>query len=364
VDTYIRLAVVIDSAAGAEHLRRCAEQLGQRGYKVLEIESASRAVEIFRERDTGAMVLRAGATDAEGRPLVDLLRFEASALERPDAPLVLLADETDWTEALRLAQDGRFDAVCPLRGDPWTVVRAVDRAVELRGHCEERNHCLGVLEHARLEYDAELFASAQRLEAALDGIVSALCVLVSQRDPYTATHSSRVGRIARRLGAALGLGAPEQDALFQAGCLHDIGKITLPISVLNKPGPLNPAEFQLVLKHPQDSYAIVRHLPLPGSVGRAVWEHHERFDGTGYPHQKAGEDIHLHARILSLADVYEAMTSDRPYRRALSHAEAMHYVRAQSGRHFCPLCTDAFLRLEEGALGQPFATTHEVSLHA
>lgn len=163
------------------------------------------------------------------------------------------------------------------------------------------------------------------------------------RDPYTALHSERVARIAEAVGREMGL-SPEQLLLLRRGALlHDIGKLRISDSLLKKEGELAPSEWELMRMHPIYGEEMVRPLEaVLGQIGAVVRWHHERWAGGGYPDGLAGEEIPLLARIVAVADAYEAMTSDRPYRRALSPEEAFARIRKESGVQFDPAVVEAF----------------------
>jgi HD-GYP domain-containing protein (c-di-GMP phosphodiesterase class II) len=172
--------------------------------------------------------------------------------------------------------------------------------------------------------------------------ISSLNLALREKDPYTAGHNERVARIAVDIGVAMGLGILELETLMLAGRLHDIGKIGVPQDILNKPSRLNPEECEQIRSHVACGYRILSDIPFDGPVAKAVLQHHERFDGTGYPEGLSGEAILLEARILAVADVYEALSSDRPYRAGMGAIDAANYIFNNAGSHFCPLCVAAF----------------------
>ncbi len=185
----------------------------------------------------------------------------------------------------------------------------------------------------------------QRLEAGLSGSIRALVAATEARDPYTAGHSHRVTLAAVRLAESLGVGPDRLRALAQGGMVHDVGKLGIPESILNKPGPLTPEERRAVEQHPLIGYEMCRRLGFMDEELQVIRSHHERWDGTGYPDGLAGERIPLLARILAVADVYDALTSARSYRAAWSAAQAQAYIVEQAGRQFDPRIVRAWVRL-------------------
>lgn len=194
------------------------------------------------------------------------------------------------------------------------------------------------LESYALELEDSYISTVRILAAALDA-----------RDNYTYGHSARVANLALLLGRRLGLSASELKDLEMSCFLHDIGKIRVPDRVLNKKAPLDDGEHRLIRQHPEHGAEI---LCLAESLHKyipVVLQHHERHDGRGYPQNLKGEQIHPYARIVSLVDAYDAMTSGRPYRQALSHAAAIEEIRVFSGTQFAPELTEQFIEVLEDA---------------
>jgi HD-GYP domain-containing protein (c-di-GMP phosphodiesterase class II) len=190
---------------------------------------------------------------------------------------------------------------------------------------------------------ARLLESYRLLEQSALEAVESLNAAVDAKDPYTAGHSQRVQELTLAIGRRLGLPQAELDALGLAGLFHDIGKLRVPDAILTKPGPLTAAEFDLIKRHPDDGAAIVGHLGRMADALPLIRHHHERWDGTGYPHGLAGAAIPVGAAIVGLADAWDAMTTERPYSRARSFDEAAAEIRRGRGTQFAPTVVDAFL---------------------
>jgi putative nucleotidyltransferase with HDIG domain len=174
--------------------------------------------------------------------------------------------------------------------------------------------------------------------------VETLNATVDARDPYTAGHSQRVQEIALAIADELGLDAKERDAIALAGLFHDIGKLGVPDAILTKPAKLTEAEYELMKRHPGDGAAIVAKFSRLQDAVPMILHHHERWDGRGYPHRLAADAIPLGARVVGLADAWDAMTTDRPYHRALHLHEAEEELRSHCGTQFAPTVVDAFFR--------------------
>ena len=175
--------------------------------------------------------------------------------------------------------------------------------------------------------------------------VLSLAEAVDRKDAYTHSHSDAVGRIAQRVAVELGFSAAAAERVGIAGRLHDVGKIGIPDALLRKPGRLDPAELALVCQHPVDGEAILAPLEFLADLLPAVRQHHERFDGRGYPDGLSGQAIAIEARIVQVADTYHAMASRRPYRNRLADEFIRQDFAKNAGTQFDPEVARAFLHL-------------------
>jgi putative two-component system response regulator len=151
----------------------------------------------------------------------------------------------------------------------------------------------------------------------LEATIRAMSQMFENNDPSTAGHQQRVAKLATDIAKKLKLSEDQVESIRIAGLIHDIGKIRIPDSILSRPGPLLPSEYELIQIHPQVGYDLVKHIPFPWPVAEFILQHHEKLDGSGYPQGLKGDDIHLESKIICVADVSEAMNSHRPYRPAL-----------------------------------------------
>jgi putative two-component system response regulator len=173
-----------------------------------------------------------------------------------------------------------------------------------------------------------------------------LVVLIAERDDDTADHSERVAYNAVKLGEALNLIPSRLEVLYWAALLHDLGKIGIPESILNKPAPLTAEERLEMQRHVEIGHRVIIHCSADFvPIAQVVAAHHERMDGNGYPNRLKGEDIPIEARILTVIDVFEALTSRRPYHEARENAEALKMVQDDAGTHFDKTVVDAFIDL-------------------
>jgi putative nucleotidyltransferase with HDIG domain len=182
-------------------------------------------------------------------------------------------------------------------------------------------------------------------EAFLGGQVSALTKLLAERDAYTEEHTRRVALRAVQVGVELDLPPERLRVLAAGGLLHDMGKLSVPDEILNKPGSLTEAEYDIVKKHSEWGEELLAKLGFPGDVRRLVRDHHERLDGSGYPFGAYGEQLDLETRILGMCDVYDALISPRVYRGAWTHERAVGLLRSEAGKQFDERCVAALERI-------------------
>ena len=171
--------------------------------------------------------------------------------------------------------------------------------------------------------------------------IEALALAIDAKDHTAQNHVRRVQYFATRLASELGVTEQEQAGIRTAALLHDVGKLAVPEHILTKPGQLSAEEWRKVRSHPQIGAEIIAAIPFPFPVAPLVLSHHERWDGTGYPDGLAGALIPLSARLMAVADVYDALISARPYKKAFSHEEAMRLIDEGRGGHFDPEIVDA-----------------------
>uniref|UniRef100_A0A7C1F360 HD domain-containing protein n=1 Tax=Ammonifex degensii TaxID=42838 RepID=A0A7C1F360_9THEO len=244
--------------------------------------------------------------------------------------------------------------VCPTRqalttgGLAYAVVPLTGPEGEVRGWFDlyvfpwlgiSTGEVRGVIEYVRdatrrLQAERELQASLERYERLVLDTVHAFGELIELRDPYTAGHQRRVAALATAIAEELNFAPEEVRGIQVAGLLHDIGKISVPIEILNKPARLTPLEMDLVKIHPTVGHNVLKDIEFPWPVAEIVYQHHERLDGSGYPQGLQEEEILPAARVLSVADVVEAMASHRPYQPARGVADALEEIRSHGGTRY------------------------------
>jgi PAS domain S-box-containing protein/putative nucleotidyltransferase with HDIG domain len=193
--------------------------------------------------------------------------------------------------------------------------------------------------------EVALKKSYEKLQLALSGTISVISLIVESRDPYTAGHQGRVAQLASAIAREIGLPEDRIQMIHMAGLIHDIGKINVPAEILSRPGKLNALEFSLIKAHPETGYGILSKVDFPAPIARIVYQHHEKMDGSGYPLMISGDQIILEARIITVADVVEAMAGHRPYRPALGIEKALEEIRVGRGVVYDAQVADACISL-------------------
>jgi PAS domain S-box-containing protein/putative nucleotidyltransferase with HDIG domain len=195
----------------------------------------------------------------------------------------------------------------------------------------------------RAQTESQLYQ--KKLRQSLEDALQALAATTELRDPYTAGHQRRVAELATSIASELGLNEEQVHAIHLAAVVHDIGKLHIPAEILAKPTQLSAIEFELIKTHAQAGYEILRAVDFPWPIAEIVWQHHERLDGSGYPRGLCGKDILLETKIISVADVFEAMSSHRPYRAGLGVDVALEQIIQGRGTLYEPQVVDACVNL-------------------
>lgn len=271
----------------------------------------------------------------------------------PHTVVVMISAMTDIDYAVEAMRQGAFDYITK----PFDLERvrlAIDRALHYGQALEEKHRYEQVLEErVRIRTD-ELRSANEDLNFMLDTLyrnyratLRGLAGTLEARDIETRGHSDRVVAYSMRLGRKMGLTSNELIALEQGALLHDIGKVGVPDAVLLKPGSLTTDEWVRMREHVAHGLRIIDGVEFLAGARWVVGQHHEKYDGSGYPNKLRGGGIHIHARIFAVADAYDAIRSDRPYRAGQSHEIACEEIAATSGSHFDPKVVSAFMSIRK-----------------
>jgi len=324
-----RILVVEDDTAVREMV---ALSLRERGYQAEAVDDAEAALQALAR---GQFALALVDIHMPGKNGVWLL--EKVRADYPGTSVVMVTAVADVGTAVDCLRRGATDYLLkPVPADVLDLT--VERALRERSMQQE-------LERYREHLEEKVEEQARRIRQLYMGSVESLAMSLEAKDPYTRGHSDRVAQLAGRVARQLHLSKADNEVLDLAGRLHDIGKIGVRESVLNKPGRLTDDEFEHIKQHPSLGAKILEPIVENGRIAEAVRHHHENWNGTGYPDGLAGDRIPLFARILRVCDIYEALTSERSYRAARSPAEAEAIMKKEVGRTMSPKIADAFFSL-------------------
>jgi putative two-component system response regulator len=317
-----RVLIVDDEISIRELLRKFLEA---KGYECARAANAAEARDRMEEQDFEVILCDINMPGGSG---LEVIR-EIIQKGKDTAPIMVTGVD-DPLVVNKAFQIGAFDYITkPL--DLNRVLISVTNALHRRELEIISRTYRHELEKKVLERTTKLREATERLEKILDGVVDTIAFTLEKRDPYTSGHQRRVARLA--CGIAKKMKLPEDliYGLQMASFIHDIGKIYVPSEILSKPGKLSEAEFGIIKTHPQVSYEILKRIEFPWPIAEIAYQHHERINGSGYPRGLSGKDILLEAKILSVADVVEAMASHRPYRPALGIDKAMEEISTNKG---------------------------------
>jgi putative two-component system response regulator len=312
-DTRPRLLVVDDEPTNLQVLRHVLDK----DYRLLFATDGTRALQLARQQQPRLVLLDVMMPGMDGYAVCAALKADPATAAIPVIFVTALTDAADETRG--------FDA-----GGVDYITKPVSAPVV----------------RARVRTHLSLVRTEELRETRMQ-IVQRLGRAAEYKDNETGMHVIRMSHFAHRLALAAGCGAEWADDLLNAAPMHDVGKIGIPDAVLQKPGPLDPQEWATMRRHPEIGAEIIGEHPsgvlrLARSVALA---HHEKWDGSGYPAGLAGEHIPLEARIVAVADVFDALTSVRPYKKAWAPEDAMAHIAAQAGQHFDPELVHLFAPL-------------------
>ncbi len=326
----IRVLVVDDEMSIREVL---ADGLESFGYEVVQAGTAADGFEVVRR---GGVDLVLSDIEMPGENGLSLLRHIKD--HDPDVDVIMVTGVVDVETAVGTIRKGASDYVSkPFNLEEVRIV--VERTLEKRRLIRENRNYQQSLESKVIERTRELEES---YESTLEAMITAL----DFRDNETHGHSRRVVEYAVLVAQAMNVGEPELSWIRRGAILHDVGKIGVSDAILRKPGKLDAAEWEEMRRHPEMGYRMLKHIRFLEPALEIVHCHQERWDGSGYPHGLKGEQIPLGARIFAAVDTFDAMTSDRPYRAALSIEAARDEIRRFSGIQFDPRVAEAFLAIE------------------
>jgi len=308
-------------------------KLMSRGYQCQEAGTGDEALDKIRSKPAALVILDIRMPGKSGVEILSEIKSD-----HPDIAVIIATALAEIDTAIHCMKQGAYDYILkPFNLDE--VVLNVERALEKRKlELENRDY----QEHLKQKVEKQ----AKKIRDSFLNALTALVYALEAKDKYTSGHSQRVAEISVAIAREMGLSRQDIAGIRLAGLIHDIGKIGIRASVLNKPDRLNDNEHQHIKTHPEIGEHILAPVVEDENILKAVRHHHERYDGTGYPDGLSGEQIPLGAKILAIADAYDAITSERPYREAMSPQVAYKIIERCKGSQFDPEVANTFLGIK------------------
>jgi len=324
--------LIVDDEEAVRKLLK--QKLSGEGYECWEAGSANRALDILRDNTVELVILDIKMPGKSGAQLLPEIRASY-----PDTMVIMATAITETSTAVYCMRLGAYDYITkPFNLDEVSL--SVGKALEKRRlELENRDY--------QQHLEQRVKEQAKKIRVSFLNAITALAYALEAKDRYTSGHSQRVAEMSVAIARELGLPPDRIDSIRLAGQVHDIGKIGVREAVLNKPAKLTDKEFNQIKRHCEIGEHILSPIVDDEEILNMVRHHHERYNGIGYPDGLSGEQIPLGARILAVADAFDAMTSERPYREAMSAEEACAEIERGKGTHFNPEVVEAFLRIKK-----------------
>jgi response regulator RpfG family c-di-GMP phosphodiesterase len=336
-----RLLVVDDDEAVRDVIGTL---LGEEGYLCTSVTGAEEALALCRSQEFHLVLSDMKMPGRDGLWLLERMKNEF-----PNTAVIMLTAVGDTELAVDCLRRGAADYL--LKPPRLTdLVRAIERALARRRLELARSRYRTSLESRVREKTAELQRALREVEQSYNSTLHALVQALDAREHETSDHSQRVVRYTLAIAERVGVPAAQLADMGRGALLHDIGKIGVPDAVLLKEGPLTTAEWKEMRLHPQMGWKMIKSIPFLQAASDIVLSHQERFDGSGYPRGLRGEAIPIGARIFAVADTFDAMTSDRPYRKGTTFAKAREEIARCAGTQFEKRCVEGFLSIDEAGL--------------
>ncbi len=329
--------------------KSASKRLSRDGHECLAVESAVDALARLDEAEFDVVVTDINMPEMTG---IELLRMIKE--RQPDTQVIVITGNANLdyaVEALRLSADDYLVKPFKLA----QLSHAVQRAMEHRAALKQ-------IADYRLHLEDKVEEQARQIERLFLEGLSVLAAAIEARDQCTGDHLDRVTTYSLSTGGQMGLDDERMWSLWLGSLFHDVGKLAVPDSILNKPGPLTDEEYEIMKQHPELGAKIIDKVSFLQPAATGILHHQERWDGSGYPGHLAGEEISIEGRILGVCDAFDAMQSDRPYRKALPLQYALDEIERCAGTQFDPNVVEAFFAARKNGFVVTFPTDSPTAL--
>lgn len=300
---------------------------------VFNAENGKKGLELFKKENPHVVMSDLRMPEIDGLEVLKTIKREAT-----NTPIIVVSGTGDLHDAVEALKLGAWDYIIKPIYDLEVLDHSVKRVLERRKLLEEN---LNYQEH--LEKMVE--ERTKKLQSALDGTLQVIISSVELRDPYTAGHQKKVAELAKAIAQEMKLDENTIAGLYRGGLIHDVGKLSIPTEILAKPTKLTHAEYELIKGHPGAGYNILENVEFPWPIADMVVQHHEVMDGTGYPKGLKKDEIRIEAKILTVADIVEAIASHRPYRASLGIDFALELITKEKGVKYDTKVVDSCIKL-------------------
>ncbi len=314
--------------------------LGSAGYTVFEAATNAEARHVLHNEGIDLILADVGLNGASGMDMVNYVLRGRFGID-----VIVMTSYTDIENVRRIIDSGVYDII-PKPVHAYNLLLSLQRALEKRRLSSQNRELQLSMEKKIKEKMLSMRIHTQEKQQLLVSIIRSLVSALEAKDKYTEGHSRRVADDTLQMADMLGISMGETEEIHLAGLFHDIGKIGVSEMVLNKKGKLTNDEYDEIKEHPLISQKIIEQVPQFKRIARIVRSHHEFYDGNGYPDGARRDEIPVGARIMSVCDAYDAMTSTRPYRDALSSKRAISIIRRNSGTQFDPEFVQLFVKMK------------------
>jgi putative nucleotidyltransferase with HDIG domain len=333
----LKILFIDDSEMICKIIKTYLEDLG---YLVHTSQSGENGIKLFNEIRHDVIITDLKMPGMSGFEVLSYVKYNS-----PDTPVIIISGGGLIDDVINALHLGAWDYITKPFEDLKIIEYSINKCLEKAELIKKNKQYEKELELLVQSRTNQLEKLNTQLELTVAAVINSLAIITEKKDQYTAGHQERVSSLAVEIAKEMSIPEETIKGIGIASMLHDIGKIYVPAEILTKPAKLDYFELEIIKEHSKIGFDILKDIPFPWPVAQAVLQHHERINGTGYPNGLNDNEIILEAKIIAVADVFEAMSFHRPYREALGLEKAIHEININKGILFDPDCADACIKL-------------------